>query len=131
MQEPLALDGSSLTLDDVAAVAAGAEVRLAPAAAQRMRATQAAVQRIVRENTVVYGVTTGFGKLSEIAIPPERLAELQVNLVRSHAAGVGAPEGLLAANSIAQATRVVSSVLGAGLGGVLIFASLRMKQPKR
>jgi histidine ammonia-lyase len=38
---------------------------------------------------VVYGVTTGFGKLSEVAIPPDRLAELQVNLVRSHAAGVG------------------------------------------
>jgi histidine ammonia-lyase len=49
------------------------------------------VDRVVRQHDVVYGVTTGFGKLSEVAIPHERLAELQVNLVRSHAAGVGDP----------------------------------------
>ena len=90
MHEPLAIDGNSLALDDVAAVAAGRPVTLAPAAAQRMRTTRAAVDRIVADNAVVYGVTTGFGKLSEVAIPPDRLAELQVNLVRSHAAGVGA-----------------------------------------
>ena len=46
---------------------------------------------IVGRNEVVYGVTTGFGKLSDVAIPPDKLAALQVNLVRSHAAGVGAP----------------------------------------
>jgi len=90
MSEPLLIDGNSLTLDDVAAVADGRDVALAPAAAARMRSTRAVIERLVRENAVVYGVTTGFGKLSEVAIPTDRLAELQVNLVRSHAAGVGA-----------------------------------------
>jgi histidine ammonia-lyase len=85
------LDGASLRIGDVHAVAVGrAGVRLAPAARDRMRRTRAIVDAIVAGRDVVYGVTTGFGKLSEVAIPPERLAELQVNLVRSHAAGVGA-----------------------------------------
>jgi histidine ammonia-lyase len=84
------LDGSSLSLDAVCAVAErGAKVRLAPAAVDRMRATRAIVDAVVARNDVVYGITTGFGKLSEVAIPPERLADLQRNLVRSHAAGVG------------------------------------------
>ena len=54
-----------------------------------MAASNATVASIVERNDVVYGVTTGFGKLSDIAIPPNRLAELQVNLIRSHAVGVG------------------------------------------
>jgi histidine ammonia-lyase len=87
----VALDGTSLTLDAVRAVAdRGARVQLAPAAAERMRATRSIVDAIVARNDVVYGITTGFGKLSEVAIPPARLADLQRNLVRSHAAGVGA-----------------------------------------
>jgi histidine ammonia-lyase len=84
------LDGASLTVERVRAVAdAGARVRLAPAASERMRRTRAVVDDVVARNAVVYGITTGFGKLSDVAIPPERLAELQANLVRSHAAGVG------------------------------------------
>src|SRR5688572_12575438 len=59
------------------------------AARTRMMATQRIVSDIVERGDVVYGISTGFGKLSEIAIPRDRLAELQVNLVRSHAAGVG------------------------------------------
>jgi len=84
------LDGSSLTIDTVYDVACrGARVSLSPDARSRMTRTQQVVAAIVERGDVVYGVTTGFGKLSEIAIPPNRLAELQVNLVRSHAAGVG------------------------------------------
>jgi histidine ammonia-lyase len=87
----LLLDGNSLTLDDVVAVAVGrAPVELAPAARARMERAHEVVSAIVRRNAVAYGVTTGFGKLSDVAIPPDRLGELQVNLVRSHAAGVGA-----------------------------------------
>ncbi len=90
MQREVILDGSSLTIDSVVAVAiGGARVSLADAARIRMLKTQRVVSDIVRTGDVVYGVTTGFGKLSEIAIPLDRLAELQVNLVRSHAAGVG------------------------------------------
>ena len=54
-----------------------------------MAVARASVDRIVEAGAVVYGITTGFGKLSELAIPPDRLRDLQVNLVRSHAAGVG------------------------------------------
>lgn len=84
------IDGFSLSIAQVAAVAErGAPVALADSARARMGATRRVVEDIVARDAVVYGVTTGFGKLSEVAIPPDKLAELQVNLVRSHAAGVG------------------------------------------
>jgi histidine ammonia-lyase len=89
MTAAVVIDGNSLTIDDVFAVAHGASVALAPAVLGRMRATRRVVEALVERNEVAYGVTTGFGKLSEVAIPRDRLAELQVNLVRSHAAGVG------------------------------------------
>lgn len=86
----LKLDGRSLRIEDVVAVARrGARVELSDKAREGMAASNAIVSRIVKRNEVVYGVTTGFGKLSDIAIPPNRLAELQVNLIRSHAVGVG------------------------------------------
>jgi histidine ammonia-lyase len=91
MTDTVVLDGRSLTIADVEAVARGdRRVALADDARARMLRAHEHVDRIVRDRSVVYGVTTGFGKLSEVAIPPERLAELQVNLVRSHASGVGA-----------------------------------------
>jgi histidine ammonia-lyase len=89
MTRSVVLDGNSLTLDDVVAVANGAAVELAPAARARMLRANEVVTSLVESNAVAYGVTTGFGKLSDVAIPRDRLAELQVNLVRSHAAGVG------------------------------------------
>ena len=92
MADEVVIDGNSLTLDQVAAVARRRiPVSVAPSARQRAGAARRVVDRLVASNAVAYGVTTGFGKLSEIAIPPARLAELQVNLVRSHAAGVGDP----------------------------------------
>ncbi|HEV7992562.1 MAG TPA: histidine ammonia-lyase [Gemmatimonadaceae bacterium] len=90
MSTAVVLDGQSLTLDDVVAVAVDrAPVELAPAARARMERANGVVSALVASGAVAYGVTTGFGKLSEIAIPRDRLGELQVNLVRSHAAGVG------------------------------------------
>lgn len=86
----VALDGHSLTVADVVAVACrGARVALAPEARERLARVRAIVDGIVDRNEVVYGITTGFGKLSDVAIPPDRLAELQVNLIRSHSVGVG------------------------------------------
>jgi histidine ammonia-lyase len=91
MTDAVVLDGRSLSIADVEAVArAGRRVSLSDDARVRMLRAHDHVDRIVRDRSVVYGVTTGFGKLSEVAIPPERLAELQDNLVRSHASGVGA-----------------------------------------
>ncbi len=90
MQTAVTLDGNSLTLDDVIAVAVDyAPVELGQAARLRMMRAHAVVTKLVAGNAVAYGVTTGFGKLSDVAIPRDRLDELQVNLVRSHAAGVG------------------------------------------
>ena len=87
---PVVLDGNSLTIEDVFAVAVrGAPVSLAPAARDRAAESRRHVESLVARNEVAYGVTTGFGKLSDVVIPPDRLAELQVNLVRSHAAGIG------------------------------------------
>jgi histidine ammonia-lyase len=89
-QPPLELDGSSLTIAALAEVADGRRsVRLAAAARARMTRTRAIVEGLAARGEAVYGVTTGFGKLSDFAIAPDQLAQLQVNLVRSHAAGVG------------------------------------------
>jgi histidine ammonia-lyase len=79
-----------------------------------MMKTRNVIADIVERNAVVYGVTTGFGKLSEIAIPPDRLAELQVNLVRSHAAGVGP---LLPEREVRAMTLLRANVLAKGYSG--------------
>jgi histidine ammonia-lyase len=88
----LMLTGASLTIADVVAVAReGRNVALTESAGARIMAARALVERIVAEEQVVYGVTTGFGSLSKVHIPTNHLSELQHNLVRSHAAGVGPP----------------------------------------
>jgi histidine ammonia-lyase len=84
------IDGSSLTLADVRAVAReGARVELAAAARQHMLRTRRIVEEAADSGNAVYGVNTGFGKLSDVSIPRDRIDALQVNLIRSHAAGVG------------------------------------------
>ena len=113
---PLALDGCTLALPDVHAVAVGRRhVAVADAARTRMLATRAVVADIVQRNAVVYGVTTGFGKLSSISIPPDKLAALQVNLVRSHAAGVGPelPEREVRAMMLLRANVIAKGFSGA------------------
>ena len=88
----LMLTGASLAISDVVSVArAGRRVALARQAIERIERARAIVEMIVAEQQVCYGVTTGFGALSKVSIPTERLGELQHNLVRSHAAGIGAP----------------------------------------
>ena len=110
------LDGASLTLDDVFRVAVrGATVALGDGARGRMARTRAVVERIVESGEAVYGVTTGFGKLSDVSIPRDRLAELQVNLVRSHAAGVGdlLPEREVRAMMLLRANVIAKGYSGA------------------
>ena len=128
MSQRILIDGRSLRLADVRAVAVDrATVELAPAARDRMDATRRVVERLAAAGDAVYGVTTGFGKLSDVAIPPERLAELQVNLVRSHATGVGPlmPERevrammLLRANVLAKGYSGSRPVLADLLAGML------------
>ncbi len=84
------LGETRLTLDDVVEVARGdVRVELGRDALERVRASRALVDRAVAEGRTIYGITTGFGELKDRRIPPEDTAQLQVNLIRSHSAGVG------------------------------------------
>ncbi|MEW6307431.1 MAG: histidine ammonia-lyase [Bacillota bacterium] len=87
----LRIDGISLSLTDIERVARGQRVALCPSARARVAATRQVVDRLVAGDRPIYGVTTGFGRLADVAVPPAAAEELQVNLVRSHAAGVGDP----------------------------------------
>ncbi len=87
----IALDGPGVTIADVVAVARGGEsVELTPAAISRLNDAREIVKRLA-EGEPTYGVSTGFGSLATVAIPPDKRAELQASLVRSHAAGMGDP----------------------------------------
>jgi histidine ammonia-lyase len=89
---PLVLDGASLTLEDLESVArTRRRVALSDGAREAVARSRRVVDEVVARGDVVYGVTTGFGSFSEVVIPRSRLEELQLNLVRSHAAGVGEP----------------------------------------
>lgn len=83
------LDGASLTLAQTEAVAAGEPVSLSASARARIAASRQLVADIIARGEVVYGINTGFGALSEMTIPNDELQQLQANLVRSHACGVG------------------------------------------
>jgi histidine ammonia-lyase len=88
----LVIDGGTLDLAGLEAVARdGREVVLSETAREAVRASRRVVDAAVARGDVVYGVTTGFGSFADVQIPTDKLLELQVNLVRSHAAGVGAP----------------------------------------
>ena len=90
--ENLILNGQPLTLAEVEAVALTAlPVTIAPAALERVAASRQLIESILAEGETVYGVNTGFGKLADVRIPTGSLAQLQTNLVRSHAGGVGQP----------------------------------------
>jgi histidine ammonia-lyase len=117
MPETIEIDGDGLTLEAVEAVARGAGVRveLAPASLERIRRSRAVVERALERGDVVYGLTTGFGRLAETLIDPHRLEELQLNLIRSHACGVGPP---LAVEETRAITLLRANVLAKGFSGV-------------
>jgi histidine ammonia-lyase len=86
------LNGKALTLEQIAAVAFGDEqVAISPSARPRIAASRKVIEQIVAQDAVVYGVNTGFGKLSDVRVPKDELRQLQLNLVRSHACGIGEP----------------------------------------
>ncbi len=89
---PVILDGSPLSIAQVAAVARNAApVEISPGALESMQASASIVEGVAEGNEAVYGINTGFGSLSKERIDPESNRSLQLNLVRSHAAGVGDP----------------------------------------
>jgi len=113
--ETVVLDGQPLTLAEIEAVAlCGRKVAIAPAAVNRGAASRATIEEILSAGETVYGVNTGFGKLSDVRIAPDKLGQLQLNLVRSHAAGVGEP---LAEPEVRAMLLLRANVLAKGFSG--------------
>jgi histidine ammonia-lyase len=105
------LTGNDLTFQQLYSVALHQEqVSLSPDAIARMNASRAVVDTLLAANQTAYGINTGFGKLASVRISPEQVRQLQINLVRSHCCGVGAPLSvpetrsmmLLRANALAK-----------------------------
>src|SRR2546426_5328787 len=120
MPVPVTLDGHSLTIADVVAVARhGAPVAIAAAARKGIEASRRVVEEAVTRGDTIYGVNTGFGKLAHVRIPPDRIRALQLNLIRSHASGVGEPL------SDRKSTRLNSSHL------VISYAVFCLKKKKK
>ncbi len=85
------LDGTTLNAGQLARIAAGEAVELEATALAKVAENRQVIDRILAEKRVVYGINTGFGQFATVVIPEDQLAQLQLNLVRSHAAGVGEP----------------------------------------
>lgn len=109
--EPLVLDGASLTISTIDEVATGwRPVTLARTARAEMGRSRDLVDRLLGSGARIYGVTTGFGRLANVVIPPDQQRDLQRNLVRSHSSGFGTPFSdaevravmLLRANALAR-----------------------------
>jgi histidine ammonia-lyase len=109
--QAVTITGNDLTFDHLyAVVLRNAKVSLAPTAIERMKASRAVVDQMVASDATAYGITTGFGKLASVRISHEQVRQLQINLVRSHASGLGTPLNipetrammLLRANALAK-----------------------------
>jgi histidine ammonia-lyase len=110
------LNGQALTFSDIAGVALnGEEVKISDLARPRILASRKVVEEIIARDAVVYGVTTGFGKLSDVRIPREALSDLQLNLVRSHACGIGEP---LSEPEVRAMMLLRANVLALGFSGI-------------
>ncbi len=110
------LRGQPLSLTDLAAVALeGATVKISKSARSRILASRKVIDDIVARDAVVYGVNTGFGKLSDVRIPAGELRDLQLNLVRSHACGIGPP---LSEPEVRAMMFLRANVLALGFSGI-------------
>jgi len=110
------LNGQTLTLTEIATMAFGeAPVKVSSSARPRVLASRKVIEDIVGRDDIVYGVSTGFGKLSDVRIPHDALAELQLNLVRSHACGIGNP---LSEPEVRAMMLLRANVLALGFSGI-------------
>jgi len=114
----LELDGQSLKLEDVTAVSRGGiQVALSKNARKNMEQSRQVIEDILADGRTVYGVNTGFGVFSEVAIPASDLLRLQKNLILSHCAGVGEPLSI----PIVRAMMVLrSNALAKGHSGIRV-----------
>src|SRR5215471_4701597 len=110
------LSGDQISLGQIATIALGDEaVQISAAAQRRILASRHVVENIIARDELVYGVTTGFGKLSDVRIPRDALGELQLNLVRSHACGIGNP---LSEPEVRAMMLLRANVLALGFSGI-------------
>src|SRR5438094_10443230 len=110
------LNGEQIPLVQLEAVAlAGEAVRISDLARPRILASRKLIEQIIARDAVVYGVNTGFGKLAEVRIPREELRQLQLNLVRSHACGIGNP---LSEPEVRAMILLRANVLALGFSGI-------------
>ena len=116
--DTVTLDGNSLTLTDLSALARGACVAtLADAARTRMTESRAVIDQMVADDRTVYGVTTGFGVFSEVRISNENVRALQRNLILSHCAGIGEP---YSPEVVRAMIALRANALAKGLSGVRV-----------
>src|SRR5204863_8238731 len=112
------LKGQTLTLAQIATVALGdTPVKVSSSACPRVLASRKVIEDIVARDAVVYGVSTGFGKLSDVRIPHDQVSELQLNLVRSHACGIGNP---LSEEEVRAMMLLRANVLALGFSGIRV-----------
>src|SRR2546422_9390829 len=111
----LLIDGETLTIESVHEVAFDRRrAELHPDAAKKMLRSRSVIEAIVNEDRVVYGVSTGFGKLSDVHVGHDQITPLQHNLVRSHASGVGDP---FSEQEVRALMLLRANVLAKGLSG--------------
>ena len=123
----ISIDGNSLTLDEVVRVARLREkVEISPAGRRQVEASRAIVEKLLDSTTPVYGISTGFGDLSQIWISPQEREALQRNLILSHAAGVGEclPEDVVRAAMLMRANSLVKGYSGIRLATVEMLLEL-------
>ena len=110
------LNGETISLSQIAAVAHDGEtVKISALAHPRISASRKVVEEIIGRDAIVYGVTTGFGKLSDVRIPRDALNQLQLNLVRSHSCGIGDP---LSEPEVRAMMLLRANVLTLGFSGI-------------
>jgi histidine ammonia-lyase len=117
---PVELSGQSLTIEQIRQVAHdGADVSISAAARQRVARCEAALNQMIADGTPIYGVTTGFGALDGRMVAGADNAQLQCNLLRSHAAGLGPPMSVAATRAMML---IRANVLATGRVGVQLRA---------
>src|SRR3984957_8992476 len=118
------LDGSRLTFDEFQRAAqAGEPVQIAPAALPAMLHSRAVVEKLALGDDPVYAVNTGVGLLADVRVPPEQLEQLQRNVIRSHACGVGTP---LARDEVRGMMLIRANVLAKGFSGIRPIVAERL-----
>lgn len=120
----ISLDGSSLTFDEFRRVAQlGQPVQISPAALPAMLRSRAVVEKLASGEAPVYAVNTGVGLLADVRVPPDELEQLQRNVIRSHACGVGPP---LARDEVRGMMLIRANVLAKGFSGIRPIVAERL-----